>query len=169
MPAPISITRDVSREELVERMKQEEDSKIKNRIMMLVRLKDLRSGTKVAEDLGYATDTVCLWVKRFNEGGFDNLHDKPRSGRSRKLTKQEVEGVLSKSPSDFGYNIEGWTTTILHKHLVQEEEIECNPRTVRRRVKELGYSAITPVTLDERADPGERETFKKNVEAPCNE
>jgi len=51
---------------------------------------------------------ICNWVHRFEEEGIVGLQDKPKSGRSSKLSKREKSSIkellLSSSPNEFGYN-----------------------------------------------------------------
>ena len=158
----MQITRAVSRAQLLEWLKTGTNRpKVQARLFIILRLLDLGSATKVAKDLHYVPSTVCYWVHRFNEGGVEALADSPRSGRPRKLTKKQAESLLDKSPAAFGYPIELWTAKVLYAQLIKEG-VDCSLRTVRRRVRELGYRPIKPRVRHYKADPKARAAFKKS-------
>ena len=68
---------------------------------------------EVAAFLGVTSRTVNAWMKRFRGAGPTALAPKPTPGRPRKLTPRQEKAVLSwvaKSPTDFGYPDELWTS-----------------------------------------------------------
>ena len=68
---------------------------------------------EVAAFLGVTSRTVNAWMKRFRGAGPTALAPKPTPGRPRKLTPRQEKAVLNwvaKSPTDFGYPDELWTS-----------------------------------------------------------
>lgn len=49
----------------------------------------------VAAKTGTSRATVSKWRARFLEEGIDGLSDKPRPGRPRKLTEEQIEQILT--------------------------------------------------------------------------
>jgi transposase len=70
------------------------------------------------------------------------LADRPRSGRRRaapELTRERVRDVLALDPRALGYRATTWTVPLLASHLEAHAGCVVSPRTLRRRLHELGY------------------------------
>ena len=63
---------------------------------------------RASDILGFTPRTIVNWVRRFRDGGIEALRDKPRSGRPWKIPKDEVKGILERSPRDLGYQYDAW-------------------------------------------------------------
>jgi transposase len=77
------------------------------------RLHDGHSTKDVAEFLGVHLRTVQKWKALHNEKGDAGLASKPPLGRMPKLTNRQIQTVLDwfkKSPMEFGYSTELWTS-----------------------------------------------------------
>ena len=49
----------------------------------------------LAERLKVSERTVCLWRRRYQSGGLDSLRNRPRTGRSRRITSAKELAVVS--------------------------------------------------------------------------
>lgn len=59
------------------------------------------SSRLIADTVGVARDTARLWIRRCEEGGIDAVrHDRPRSGRPRKLTPAMEEAIVAKTVNE---------------------------------------------------------------------
>lgn len=69
---------------------------------------------------------ICIWVKRFNEFGLEGLYDRPKTDRKPRTTNNQLHWlknlVLNKSPTNYCFNTETWTTPLL----VKVVENHCN-------------------------------------------
>ena len=74
----------------------------------------------IARELGISTDTVRLWLKRFNAEGLAGLADRPRSGRPVTYTPEQVGEVIGASltkPDTLGLPFGSWTLDRLQAYL----------------------------------------------------
>lgn len=156
----VVVTRDVSFEELEKCYKMEKNSRVKLRILMVWRVKEGVSTTRLEEELHVHHSTVSTWVKRFNEEGFEGLKDQPKSGRPPKISHEEFQEVLEKNPRDEGYPLEVWSVRILQVHLTKMG-VNYNLRYVYEKIKKHGFSLIKPRPQHYKADPEAAKAFKK--------
>jgi transposase len=87
--------------------------------------------------------SVQRWVARYRRTRDPaTLADRPRSGRRRvapELTRERVREVLALDPRALGYRATTWTVPLLASHLEAHDGCVVSPRTLRRRLHELGY------------------------------
>jgi len=95
-----------------------------------------RTAAVVGQALGLSTDTVRLWLKRFNAEGLDGLRDRPRSGRPATYTPEQVSEVIAASltkPDTLGLPFGSWTLDRLTAYLHEEKGVPIK----RSRLDEL--------------------------------
>lgn len=122
------------------------------------------SVAKVAEIAGVSRSTVSDWVKAVDEQGFDALKTVKQNGRPPKLNnaqKAEIDRVLQKNPSDYGYKV--WDGPSLSNYIKEQYHIELGVRQCQRLFHELGYSRIRPQSFPSKGyeDTEARSEFKK--------
>jgi transposase len=103
------------------------------------------SAAEVAEIAGVSRSTVSNWVKLVDEKGFEALKTVKQSGRPSRLTadqKSEIDIVLQREPSEFGYKV--WDGPTLSAYINKTYDIELSTRQCQRLFHELGYSKIRP-------------------------
>jgi transposase len=99
---------------------------------------------EVAEFLEVAKSTVSGWMKSYRERGSDGLASKSRSGRPRKLSREQEEEVLSwfgRSATEFGFPNELWTAPRVTELIRRRFKIEFHPRYI---CQWLAKRRITP-------------------------
>lgn len=100
--------------------------------------------------------TVYKWLDRFETEGPAGLYDRQRSGRPPKVdqpTEQEIEEVVSKPPTEQGYNFSYWTIPLLGRHLEQTlDQVLCH-ETIRLTLHRLGFRWRRPRWALQRDDP----------------
>jgi transposase len=114
----------------------------------------------IAHRLGVTREAVYSWARRLR-GMVDRplaqgLRDQPRSGcprRKRHAVEELVEQVMDARPSEYGYQAEGWTATLIRYHLQAKQAIEVSETTVRRCLKGMGYRWKRPRYVLARRDP----------------
>ncbi len=161
----VIVTRDVSFKELEKRYKAEKSSRVKLRILMVWRVKEGVSTTRLEKELHVHHSTVGAWVKRFNEQGFDGLKDQPKSGRPPKISREEFQEVLEKNPRDEGYPLEAWSVRILQVHLTKRG-VNYNRRYIYEKIKKHNFRLIKPRPQHYKADLEAAKEFKKNKGIP---
>ncbi|MBY0585803.1 winged helix-turn-helix domain-containing protein [bacterium] len=85
----------------------------RRRLLAIERLHDGHSTREVAEFLGVHLRTVQKWKALHNQKGDAGLASKPPLGRMPKLTNRQIQTVLGwfrRSPMEFGYSTELWTS-----------------------------------------------------------
>jgi transposase len=90
----------------------------------------------IARQLHVSTDTVRLWLKRFNADGLVGLDDAPRSGHPPTYTAEQVSEVIATSltkPTELGQPFASWTLDRLEVYLNEERGIPIK----RSRIDEL--------------------------------
>ena len=88
--------------------------------------KDLKKApATIARELKMNEQTVHNVIGKYEETG--TVHNLPKSGRKRKLSEAQVRQAVRKAKK-------GKTS----RQIAQESQIEVDPRTIRRRLREAG-------------------------------
>ena len=85
-------------EELREQYKMEKDADIRERILMIIWLKSIKSTYKIGDLLFCSHSRVVYWKKRFNSGGLEGLRTAEiprRPGSIDGRTEEEIHTELS--------------------------------------------------------------------------
>jgi transposase len=97
------------------------------------------------------------WLKAWNQGGYSALIDKPKAGRTPKLTSKERKAlhqyVLSKNKRI--------TCKELSKYIKDRWNIDCDQETIRNMLISMKLSWQKPDKENYKADPLRREVFLK--------
>jgi transposase len=116
----------------------------------------------VSEILGIDYSTLLDWIHAFNERGIDGLIDRPRSGRPRKMAKDEVrETVLPLLDDPAKAGQEHWTAVKLHGHLKEALCKDLSYQTLLRYMHENGRVLKVPRAMPE---PVDRDLWQKQRE-----
>jgi transposase len=85
---------------------------------------------------------VARWVRRYLTTRDPNaLADHPCPGRPRAaaLTDRQLRRVLRTDPRALGFQSTTWTTPLLATYCAERFRCAVSPRTMRRRLRALGY------------------------------
>jgi len=97
----------IAKSELKELYRREEDAKVKERLLLILRVEvDDVIPASAAKELHRSRPWASYWLEGFSKEGLNGLKDRPRSGRPSKLRAEvvmKIRGKLSESK-------EGWTT-----------------------------------------------------------
>ena len=69
------------------------------RARIVLRCADGIQSSRVAAELGVTDNTVCKWRSRYIERGLAGLLDEPRCGAPRRVSDNQVEAVLTRTPT----------------------------------------------------------------------
>ena len=75
------------------------------------------------------------------------LHERARSGRppaAAQITAAHILSELARSPLELGYRTNVWTVELLAAHLGRRHECSISPRTLRRRMRQIGLRCKRP-------------------------
>jgi len=147
-----TITRPVSYAEVKKAHDKENNGKIKQRLLIILKTFKIKSSYEIAEQVGTTHTKVQRWIKRFNKEGFDGLYDKPRSGKPSNITEEqiiELEREIDR-PKEFraGYN----SLEILNL-IYKLFQVKYTLVHVRRLLHKRGYNRITPRPTHVKKDP----------------
>jgi len=97
----------ISKSELKELYRREEDARVKERLLLILRVEmDGVTPASAARELHRSRPWASYWLERFLKEGLNGLRDRPRSGRPSKLRSEvamKIRGKLSEGK-------QGWTT-----------------------------------------------------------
>lgn len=96
----------------------------------------------VARIIGVSRQSLYNWINNYlATHQAESLFDAPRTGRppsAQKITSARIVRQFRRDPLPLGYNTTTWTVALLARHLSERYHTSITPRTLRRRMKELG-------------------------------
>jgi len=114
------------------------------------------SSGEIAKVLEAPRSKVSLWLRQYDEHGWEALLEGHRSGRPRLLDAQQREGlcgILDSGPVAYGFVSGVWTSPMIARVLQEEYQVKYHPGHVRKLLKDLGFSVQRPRKLLARGDP----------------
>jgi transposase len=111
-------------------------------------LKQGQSRAEVAKRLDVTWMTADQWLKRLQSKGQDSWHDKNRTGRPRKLTRNQrkrLKRILRNGALRYGYQTELWTLKRVAEVIENEFHVSYNVTHVWRVLRSLGFTAQVPL------------------------
>ena len=120
--------------EELERHAQESEEKDAIKKSQTILLLDEKNGLKLVRRLiGYGKTQAYAIKKRYLEEGLSSLTDRRKGKPKELLTKQQrneiTETVKTKTPKDFGYEREHWTTGVLGDWINRNYQIQYKSKT----------------------------------------
>ena len=118
----------------------------------------------LAERCRDSKNAITGWVKTVDEHGFEALRDKKSTGRSPKLSAEqmaEIDALLREEPSEHGYRV--WDGPSVSDWIEKRYGIPYSVRSCQVMFKKLGYSRVRPQKFPSKGheDSEAREVFKK--------
>jgi transposase len=129
----------------------------------MVRLSDAGwSVPKIARHLGQHHQTVRAWIKAFLQSGFDALPNKPRGGKTSRLTPLMLESLRA----ELAKADRTWSSPQLADWLAQHHGHHISPGRLRVHLKraKLSYQR-TSRSLKHKQDPKQFAERKAALEA----
>lgn len=123
-----------------------------------------RSMADVADAFDTDRSTVFRWVRRYQQQGEDGLERQPGSGRPRKLQEleeDELQELVLRPASDFGYETDLWTVGRLHRVICKKYHVVISKDTVWRRLREAGLTYQKPEREYYEIDEGMRKKWMR--------
>ena len=150
----------LTRGELEALYKNEEDAKVKERLLFILRVEgDGAIPSYVAErELHRSKPWASYWLDRYINEGVEGLKDKPRSGRPPKIPTDivvEIRRELAKSDK-------GWTTEQVADMIAEKGGVEYHFTHIYRLLYKWGFKQKVPKKEHvNTASKEEKEEFKK--------
>jgi transposase len=114
------------------------------------------STQEVAEFLDVDPRSVRRWVSAYRRGGAPCLLSRSSPGRPPKLTLLQgkiLRRWLTDSPTEHGFDTELWTAPRLARLIHEEFDVQLNPRSLRARLRERGFTPQKPQRVPRERDP----------------
>ncbi len=138
-------------------LRQTVNKRIFQRVQAVLLVAQGRAISEVADIAGVNLRTVYNWVNGYlDQRQIASLTDATRSGRpaaAPAITAARILRELRRDPLRLGYRTTVWTVKLLAQHLSQGYQCDIRPRTLRRRMKELGLRCKRPRYFYEEKDP----------------
>lgn len=138
---------DVTLDELNSRFKKEKNRRIKERLNILILLKEEYPQRDISSFLHISVGKVPFWKARFEEEGFEGLRDKRGRGRKSMLSKQQLAGLKKKLSNPLkmknGYT-RGWQTKDVKDYIRKQYGINFKVRNVRNILHKLDMVRLVP-------------------------
>src|SRR3954465_3335246 len=163
--SPMFVADHHTTEQLQELARALTQKRIWRRAQAVVLAKQGRTATDIAEALGCSLKAVTNWVARYNAGGIEALHDRPRSGRPPLLDPAHYPRLKQRlgdppRPEDRACALRGLD---IRRILEQEFGVLMSLQAVYDLLHRLGYSDLMPRPQHEDANPEVQEFFKEIV------
>lgn len=111
-----------------------------------------------------ADKTLSRWIAAFNERGIDGLIERRRSGRPRKITKENVEVLTDFLDQPEACDETHWTGRKFHGFVRDDLGYEVAYTTLMRYLKEHNYRLRVPRPWPDRQDEKLRKAFCERLE-----
>ena len=156
--------------DLLERkFKAETNFRIRERVQMMLYLREGHAQREVSSILHVSTGLVPYWKERFENEGFTGLKDKNGRGLKPKLNKKQLRKLASAIDNGIvmsdGYN-RGWKTKDFRAYVRGQFNITYTARHCTRLLNQMNYRLNVPRPRHKRRNQQAvdefKEEFKKN-------
>jgi len=142
---------------LEDRLRKEKNPKVRDRLRMIILLKEEYKQKEVAKIMRVTERTIYTWKKRYEKEGIEGLKTREKPGRKRRLSDKDTE-ILKGMLKQRDY----WTTRDARNLIKVEFGIEYTIRHVARILRKLGMRYQKPYVNDFRRPKDAEEILKKD-------
>ena len=149
---------------LQDEIRRSEESRYDHRLHGVLLVAQGMTCPEVSRLLGDAPRSVEYWVRRFEARGLTGLSEGPRSGRPRRLSEVQLQGVdqaLRQTPRDLGLTGTLWDGKTLSAWIEQRFRVHLAVRQCQRLFRQRGFRLRKPRPVIAHADPERQKTHKK--------
>ena len=163
MPAKIMVSRtDHTPQELRELASKHKFRDCRHRLRAIaLAIEGGLTRTEIAGDAGVDAQTLCDWVKRYNEEGLEGLRDNARPGRPSLLDVERRAAVttwLAAGPDPDAGEPSRWTVADIRERIMDSFGVRYTLEGVRRLIRRLGFRHVSP----DRSIPGRSPRPRRN-------
>jgi putative transposase len=152
-----------SKNELIRLYKKETNIKVKERLLLVIKVKyDNIIPAYAADELHRSRPWALYWLDRFSAEGLDGLRDRTKSGRHPDIPEEKVHEIKNELSS----NKQGWTTKQIEDLIIRKSGgIRYHFTHIYRLMHKWGFKQKVPrKTHVNTASKEEKERFKKEQE-----
>jgi transposase len=140
-PTPAQLTAP-DRRRLLHAIRRERDARVCRRAQAVLLVDEGHPVDEILRLTGLSRSAIYRWQQRYlATRRIDALRDQPRQGRptaADAITNARIARELRRDPRTLGYVTTGWTVVLLATHLSRTYGCPITPRTLRRRLHDLG-------------------------------
>jgi transposase len=155
-PTELGFNRD-DRQRLHKALRQVSDKRTFRRLQAVSLVAQGRGVHEVADIIGVSAQAVYRWLDGYlRSHQVEALYEQQRSGRPRvaaPITAARLLRELRRNPLRLGYYTTVWTVELLAGHLTERYGCQISPRTLRRRMKQIGLRCKRPRYVYAEKDP----------------
>ena len=162
MPFTVQLRDDYTAAELRVLAKRSRDPRQIRRLLALAAVYGGMNRADAAKVGGMDRQTLRDWAHRFNEGGPEELTDRPRAGRPRQLTDAQMEElaeIVETGPDPAVDGVVRWRRIDLQRVIEDRFGVVYAERTISDLLAGLSFSYISGRPRHPRQDPGVLEAF----------
>jgi putative transposase len=152
-----------SKNELIRLYKKETNLKVKERLLLVVKIEnDNIIPAYAADELHRSRPWALNWLKRYREEGIDGLKNRPKSGRHPEISEETVYEIKNELAS----SKHGWTTKQVEDLIVKKSGgIRYHYTHIYRLMHKWGFKQKVPRRVHvNTASKEEKERFNKEQE-----
>lgn len=154
----------ISIKDLEEKYKTEKDGKIKERLHLIILLKEGYSCRDVAKICRTSKSKVSFWHVRFQKMGYDSLKDKEGRGIKPQLNDGKITQLDKKLSVPYkmanGYT-RGWQTKDVYQLIKNELGVKYSLRHIRRILRSLGFVMLVPRPRNKKRNQNDVDEFQQ--------
>src|SRR5215207_9334783 len=137
------------------------ETRLYRRLQAVLLVAEGRSAAEVAHVTGLSRRAVYHLVNSYTaRHQVETLYDRPRTGRpavARAVTPARILRELDRSPLALGYRTNVWTVELLAASLAERYGCALSPRTLRRRMRQIGLRCKRPRYVYSEKEPHVRQ------------
>ncbi len=161
----------VSKEELRQLYKKENNAKAKLRLLAAIQRKEGKTLDDIAYFLQKPKTTIHDWLHRLENKSLKNIYDIKQPGKPARLAKnqeEELEKLLSDLPLKQNMPFVLWTTNLVQYIILKKFNVEFKVRQVRNIIRKINFTLQVPRQEHRKANKEAQEEFKKNLKQKFN-
>ena len=136
------------------------------RMLAIAMVLDGRPRGEAASLNGMDRQTLCDWVRRYNESGADGLKTRKSPGKAPRLTKEqkaELYDLVVKGPDPAVNKVVRWRCVDLQAEVARLWSVEVHESTIGKWLGELGLTRLQPRPVHPKKDAEAEATFRKTL------
>lgn len=144
----------------------DKETRVALRIQAIMLSIERHSTGEISRLLKVNRTTVPIWINNWNEYKELGLLEGHRSGRKKKLSKEDLEkfyDIVESGPIAYGLITGVWTSQIVTQIIENEFDVEYHPGHVRKILKGLGFSIQRPTTKLINGDPKKKAKWTRYI------
>ena len=141
------------------------NTRVTRRLLAIAMVLDGHSRATAAEACAMDRQTLCDWIRRYNDFGIDGLSDHPHPGPRPFLTaaqETEVDSWVEQGPDLAADGVVRWRRIDLRERIKVRFGVVFHERSIGKLLRRLNFRRISVRPQHPESDKAEQEAFKKS-------